>query len=109
MPVRFDHRRKVGRERDLEGEVLLLDQRPEGAVDILDNVPERDLPRVDVHPAGLDLRQVEDVVDQLEQVVSGGEDGAGELDLLLAQAALRVVRQQLREDQEGVEGRAQLV
>ena len=37
---------------------------------------------VDRHRAGLDLRQIEDVADQIEQVGAGAVDGAGELDLL---------------------------
>ena len=37
---------------------------------------------VDRHGAGLDLGQVEDVVDQRQQVVARGVDRAGELDLL---------------------------
>ena len=59
--------------------------------------------------AGFDLRQVENVVDQVEQVGAGAVDGARELDLLLVEVALLVVGQQLRQDQQRVERGAQLV
>ena len=64
---------------------------------------------MDVHLAGLDLGQVEHVVDQRQEVGAGGVDGRRELDLLLAQVALRVVGQQARQDQQAVERRPQLV
>ncbi len=57
----------------------------------------------------LDLRQIEDVVDQVEQIGPGRVDRAGEFGLLLVEIALRIVRQQLRQDQQRVERRAQLV
>jgi hypothetical protein len=56
-----------------------------------------------------DLRQVEDVVDQVEQVRARRVDRAREFGLLLVEVALRIVRQQLGEDQQRVERRAQLV
>ena len=46
-----------------------------------------DLLDLDRHRAGLDLRQVEDVVDQVQQVGAGRVDVAGELDLLGGQVA----------------------
>ena len=58
---------------------------------------------------GLDLRQVENVVDQREQVVAGGLDGLGILHLLLGQVPLRVVREELGQDERRIERRAQLV
>ena len=56
-----------------------------------------------------DLRQVEDVVDEVEEVRSGRVDRPRELDLLVVEIALRVVGEQLRQDQQRVERRAQLV
>ena len=70
---------------------------------------ERDLLGIDRDRAGLDLRQVEDVADEVEQVGAGAVNGAGELDLLGGQVAVRVVGQLLAEDQDAVERRAQLV
>ena len=50
--------------------------------DGVEQAGEGDLLGVDRDRAGLDLRQVEDVVDQVQQVGAGAVDGAGELDLL---------------------------
>ena len=70
---------------------------------------EADLLDIDRDRAGLDLRQVEDVVDQVEQVGAGAVDGARELDLLRREVAVGVVGELLAEDQDAVERRAQLV
>ncbi|HEV7159368.1 MAG TPA: hypothetical protein VGN38_13505 [Caulobacteraceae bacterium] len=59
--------------------------------------------------AGLDLGQIEDVVDQGQQIDSGVMDVAGELHLFVAQIALAVVGQELGQDQQRVEWCAQLV
>ena len=64
-------------------------------------------PNLDV--PGFDLRQIEDVVDEIEQIVARRLDGAGELDLFVREIALRVVAQQLGQDQQRVERRAQLM
>ena len=74
-----------------------------------DQLVEIDCWRVQVDLAGFDLRQVEDVVDERQQVVAGGGDAARELDLLGRQIAVAIVGQQLGEDQRAVERRAQLV
>ena len=58
---------------------------------------------------GLDLREVEDVVDQGEQVVGGREDVADVLLLLLVQVAEELLAQDLREAHDRVERRPQLV
>ena len=71
---------------------------------------ERDVASASIsHLAGFDLGQIEDLVDQVQQVAAGGVDGLGELDLLGRQVAVLVVGQQLRQDQQAVERRAQLV
>ncbi len=70
---------------------------------------ERRLADVERDRAGFDLGQVEDVVDQPEQVGARVVDGVGELDLLVGQIALGVLGQQLRQDQQAVQRRAQLV
>ena len=64
---------------------------------------------VDRDGAGLDLRQVENVADQVEQVGAGAVDGAGEFHLLGRQVAVRIVGELLTQDQDRVERRAQLV
>ncbi len=92
-----------------EVQALLRGQRPESGLHVVDELDERDARRGDVHLARLDLRQVQDVVDQLQQVRAGAVDGLGELHLLRREVALGVVGEQLGQDQQRVERRAQLV
>ena len=68
-----------------------------------------DLLGIDRHRAGFDLRQIENVADQVQQVGAGAVNGAGELDLLRREIAVRVVGELLAQDQDAVERRAQLV
>ena len=75
----------------------------------VEQVGEEHILGVDRNRAGLDLRQVENVADQIEQVGAGGMDGAGEFDLLGGQVALRVVGQLLAENEDRIERRAQFV
>src|SRR5581483_204493 len=51
----------------------------------------------------------QDVADQVQQVGARGMDVAGELNLLSVQVAFAVVGELLREDQNGIQRRAQLV
>ena len=81
----------------------------EAALQVLAQVREGDLLAVDGDRARLDLRQVEDVADQVQQVGAGGVDGLGELDLAVAEVLVRVLGQLLAEDQDRVQRRAQLV
>ena len=94
---------------ELEGEPLLLGDRRERPLERGELGRDRDVGDVDVHPPGLDLREIEDVVDQAEQVRARLVDRLRELDLLLGQVPVRVVAEQLREDQQRVERRPQLV
>ncbi|KAG1541923.1 hypothetical protein G6F50_014169 [Rhizopus delemar] len=59
--------------------------------------------------SGFDLGQVKNVVDQRQQVAAGGINRLCVLDLLGAQVARLVVRQQLGQDQRRIQGRAQFV
>jgi hypothetical protein len=56
-----------------------------------------------------DLRQVENVGDQIEQVGPGAVNGAGELDLFRREIAFGVVAQLLAQDQDAVERSPELV
>ena len=81
----------------------------ERALDVAVQVAQPQLADVDDDRSRLDLRQVENVVDQHQQVVAGGMDRLGELGLLAAQIAFGVLRELVGEDQQAVERRAQLV
>ena len=70
---------------------------------------ERDLLGLDRHRARLDLREIEDVVDQRQQIGARRVDVLGEVDLLAGEVAADVVGELLAEDEDRVERRAQLV
>ena len=64
---------------------------------------------VQLHASGLDLGQVEDVVDEGEEVLSRGQDIVQVLRLLLVGRPEHPVQEHVREADHGVERRAQLV
>ena len=109
LGIRNDAALEVGSDLDLERQLPVLGLVPERTRHHVEQVGEEDLLRIDRHRAGLDLRQVEDVADQVEQVGAGAVDGARELDLLGREIAIRVVAELLAEDQDAVQRRAQLV
>ena len=65
--------------------------------------------RIDRHLAGFDLREVEDLVDELQEIVARRVDRLRELHLLGGEVPVAVLRQHLREDEQAVERRPQLV
>ena len=94
---------------DLEGQALLGRHVPERLLEVVAHLREREDVRVDRHLARLHLREVEDLVDELQEIVARREDGLRELHLLGGQVPVAVVRQHLREDEQAVERRPQLV
>ena len=68
-----------------------------------------DVARLDLDLAGLDLRQIEDLVDQGQEVGARGVDRLRVLDLLVGEVRVLVVGEQPREDEQAVERRPQLV
>src|SRR6185369_15847830 len=105
-----DDRRQVRIDRDVELELAVDRYLAEGALEVVAQLLQSRRPRVQRrHRAGLDLREVQQVVDQGEQVHARRVDGLGELHLLRREIAAGVVREQAREDEQAVERRAQLV
>src|SRR5207249_4606439 len=76
---------------------------------VLEGHAEIERPELQLHPSRLDLGEVEDIVDQREQVAPGAQDDAHVLSLFLVQFAKHAVVQYLREADDPVEGRAELV
>ena len=79
---------EIGIDVNLERQLArfrLVAERPRHHVE---QVGEEHLLGVDRDRAGLDLRQIENVADEVEQVGAGAVDGAGELDLLGASGCL---------------------
>src|SRR5207247_5474114 len=101
--------RQLRVERDRQVERLRLGDRPERPLDVLLQIGEGQVAHLDRHRAGLDLGEVEDVVDELQEVVPQGVDRLRVVDLLRREVALEVAAQLVGKDQERVERRAQLV
>ncbi len=103
------HGADIGRRHDLEIVAVLVHQRRHQHLHFGRELAEIDLLDMQVHAAGLDLGQIENVVDQPEQMLAGGLD-LDEVRLArLVAAILRVLAQNFAVADDGVERRAQLV
>ena len=85
---------------------LLVGPHGQGPQGVADRRPQREVGRVQLQLAGLDLGEVEQVVDDAEQVVGRGLDRLEALPLVLGQ---RRVEGQLGHAEDGVHGGADLV
>ncbi len=94
---------------DLEGQMPVVGFVAERPRDRVDQVRYEHLLGVHRNGAGLDLRQVENVADQVQEIGAGAVDGARELHLLGREVAVRVVAELLAENEDRVQRRAQLV
>ena len=63
---------------------------------------ERHIAELDRHRTGLDLRQIEYLVDECEKVGTRRVDRIGKLDLLVAQAAFGILGEHLRQNKHRV-------
>src|SRR6185436_11119981 len=108
--------RRVGLEQryvaggvDADADALLLRGAAQHRADAVDGGAQRQPLHHQLRLAGLDLRQVEDVVDDPQQLLAGAVDVAEEAPLPLVQLLREPRLQDLREADYGVERRAQLV
>ena len=111
QPLRVgdDRAVEIGRNLHIEIETAvfrLVAERPRHRVE---QVRKEDFLRIDRNRAGFDLREIENVGDEVQQVGAGAVNRAGELDLPLRQIALWILLQLLPEDQDRVQRRPQLV
>ena len=104
--VGADRRRHVALEDVGDVETLLGRARADQVERRLDALAQVERMRLDVHPPGLDLREVEDVVDDRQQRVAGVADGRGEVALLVVE---RRVEEQSAHADHGVHRRPDLV
>ena len=84
-------------------------ERPDRRHHVLDEGRDRERLEVQLHLARLDLRQVQDVVDQGEQVLARPENPLVRLDLVLLAERPRVLEEHLGDADDGVHRRPQLV
>ena len=76
---------------------------------VLERLTDVDKRHVELHPSGLDLREVEDVVEELEQVLARLPDVADVLLLAVVEITEHPLEEHLGEPDDGVQRRAQLV
>jgi hypothetical protein len=107
LRIGLDHERVAAAHS--EREAALAGDRGERAHEIVADADERDLVDLDVEHPGLDLGEIEDVVDHRQQIVARGVDRLGKPDLLDREVAVAVLGQELGQDQRAVERRPQLV
>ena len=88
LGVGGDGAAEIGIDMDLERELprfRLVAERPR---DHVEQVGEEHFLGIDRDGAGFDLRQIQNIADEIEQIGAGAVDGAGELDLLAASDCL---------------------
>ena len=90
-------------------QTFLLGNRREKIREILGQADESKRLGLDLHMPRLDLREVEDVIDESQQIVARRLDCLSVTHLLLAQPSGVIVGEQLCEDQERVQGRPEFV
>ena len=94
---------------DFEREVATVRFVPERARDHVEQRAEEDVLRVDGDRPRFDLREIEDVADQIQQVGAGAVNRPRELHLPAGEIAVRVFRQLLAENENAVERGPELV
>ena len=109
LGVGDDAAAEIGIDVHIERQLPVLGLVPERARHHLEQVGEQDVLGLDRDGAGFDLRQIEDVADQIQEIGAGAVNGARELDLLAGQVAFRILGELLAQNQDAVERRAQLV
>ena len=88
---------------------FLAGARLQQSMQLLDHRRDAHGARLKVYMPRLDLRNIQYVVDQQQQVVAGRLDGFGMAHLLRGQIACPIIGQQSRHDQQGIERGAQFV
>src|SRR5262245_64807666 len=110
-PLRIGQHRlgQILAELDGELDVLRFRNMAKRPLDEVAEVFQSHLAYIDLDGAGFKLRQVENVVDEVEEVAAGRVNGLGKFGLLECEIAIGILRQLVGKDQEVVEGRAQLL
>ena len=103
------HRADVVGALDHQRVAVLLDQRLDDRLDVPDELADLERLQEQVHPAGLDLGEVQDVVDQPEQVLAGRVDPLEVREERLLVEVLGLLLEHLGVADDGVQRRPQLV
>ena len=111
QPLRIgQHRARQARVHpDEEVHVLRFGDVTKCALDVAAEILEQQIRRIDDHGPRFDLRQVEDVVDERQQIVTRGVNRLRKLNLPVGQVAARVLAQLIGQNEQTVERGSQLV
>ena len=109
LPVAADGLRRALRQQHAQSDPLFPRLGEEARLQRIAEVAERQRLLEQVHPPRLDLRQIEDVVDDAEEVMAGRVDVVEELLFAVGQTPLQTRLQDFRESDDGIQRRAQLM
>jgi hypothetical protein len=104
-----DHDGQVLQRRDRHRHAGALCHRFERGEDFAQDLWQRHRLGRDRDPASFDAREIEDLVDQLQEVLAAAQHVIDPLELAVAERLLLVALQELREAEDRVERRAELV
>ena len=109
LAVGAQDRRQGVRKIDGKYQPLGLGLVAEPLVEVAGQLVDVDIADLERGAARFNLRQVEDIVNQMQQVVAGSVHHTHHVDLLLGQVAVAVLAQLFGQQQQAVERRAQLM
>src|SRR6266853_6249393 len=107
--VGVNHGRQAGSRAHREAQALVLGDLTEGPLDVVLQSGEALRRDVERDCARFDLGQIENIVDEGKKIRASGIDGLRVIDLFGLEIFACVVREQLRQDQQAVQRRAQFV
>src|SRR5207247_4928396 len=107
--VGVNHGRQSGSRAHREPQAFVLGDLVEGALDVVLQPREALGRNVERDGTRFDLRQIENIVDEGKEIRACGIDGLRVIDLFGLEVLACVVREQLRQDQQAVQRRTQLV
>ena len=93
LGIAVDDPRQILGELNRELELLGFSHVAECPVDVLQEIVELQFLDIDDDRTGFDLRKIEDVVDQIEQIITRCMDRLGKLDLLVGEVRALVSRE----------------
>ncbi len=108
-PVADQQRRYIRVHLHTEKQPFLFGHWRQAGLELVQQFAQIERLQLELHVSGLDPRQVQNVVDQLQQIVPGTVDDLGVAHLLVAEVATGILFQLVAENQDAVERRAQLV
>src|SRR5687767_3554645 len=102
-PVGYDPRDRIWKHRRLDLDLGSSRHRLERGDDLLQHLTDTDRLDRDRDPTGLDLRQIEDIIDQAQQVLTSAEHMLKPIDLAFIERVLSIALEQLGKSEDRVQ------